>query len=58
MRNRVLWERLDTYLADVNTGKAMFVSARLPMLDEIRGSSVHGFDKDPYPRVIRLRINP
>lgn len=58
MRNRVLWERLDTYLADVNTGKAVFVSARLPMLDEIRGSTVHGFDNDPYPRVIRLRINP
>jgi hypothetical protein len=58
MRNRVLWERLDTYLADINTGKAVFVSARLPMLDEIRGSSVHGYDNDPYPRVIRLRINP
>jgi hypothetical protein len=28
------------------------------MLDELTGSTVHGFDNDPYPRVIRLRIAP
>lgn len=58
LRERVLWARLDTYLVDVATGRAVFVSSTLPMLDELRGVELFGFDNDPYPRVLRLRLLP
>lgn len=58
IRERVLWARLDTYLVEVATGKAVFVSSSLPMVDELRGTELFGFDNDPYPRVLRLRVAP
>ncbi len=58
LRERVLWARLDTYLVDVANGRSVFVSSTLPMLDELRGTELFGFDNDPYPRVLRLRLSP
>jgi len=57
LRARESWARLDTYLLDNATGVGVFVSDRLPMLSGRSGDRVVGFENDPFPRVIFLRLS-
>lgn len=54
--DRSLWSVIDTYLFDVETGRGVYVGSDLPLLGRLRGSRVYGFENDPFPRVVILRI--
>lgn len=50
------WERIDSYLLDLQTGRGTYVSSRLPLITAHMGARLLGFDNDPFPRVITLRL--
>lgn len=56
IRSGELWASLDSYLIDVEDGRAVFVSATLPLAGAMTEDAFVGFENEPYPRVTRLRI--
>ncbi|MCC6245239.1 MAG: 6-bladed beta-propeller [Gemmatimonadaceae bacterium] len=56
LRNRVLWDRLDSYLLDNTTGEAQFVDDKLPLIRSMQGDRLVGFDNYPFPRVLVMAL--
>jgi hypothetical protein len=56
LRDGSLYTSVDTYVFETRTGKAVFVSSRLPLLGAAKGTSLYGFVNNPFPRVQVLRI--
>ena len=56
LRDRSIWSRIDTYVVDTQSGRAAFVSSTLPLLSQLRGEQLVGFENDPFPRVILMRL--
>lgn len=56
LRARKAYERLDTYLVDGHSGRAVFVGATLPVISYARGDHLACFLNDPYPRAMVMQL--
>ena len=56
LRDRSLWAQVDTYVVDVQSGRAAYASSRLPLLTAQSGERLVGFEGDPFPRVVFLQL--
>lgn len=56
LRARKAYERLDTYLVDSRTGRAIFVGANLPVISHARGDQLAAYLNDPYPRAMVMQL--
>lgn len=56
IRDRSIWSRIDSYVLDVRDGRGAYVGSTLPLLAAMSGERLVGFENDPYPRVVLLRV--
>ncbi len=56
LRDRTMWERIDSYLVETSSGRGVFVSSSLPLVAGGVRDRVFGFSNDPYPRVLIMRL--
>lgn len=56
LRDRKDYERLDSYLVDLASGRAVFVSASLPMVSFVKGATLVAFTNEPFPQVRILEL--
>jgi hypothetical protein len=56
LRERTQWAQIDTYLVDVASGRAAFVSSQLPLLSALQGDRLYAFSNEPFPRVLIMKL--
>jgi hypothetical protein len=56
LRDGSLWSRVDSYVVDARNGTGTFVGVDLPLILGLAGDRLIGFENDPFPRVVFLRL--
>lgn len=56
LKDRTIWESIDTYAIDVASGTAAFVTSELPLIAGTHKASLVAFENDPFPRVVAYRL--